>query len=178
MLTPEPLLEAWYTALSPEPSSPFPPQVERGNGAESRQRGAGQVSKSNQQARDSPGLLQAYLSGKTYQDASVSEHRKFKLFKVCIHLEIHLKARKNPLKTQMCSIFHKFDNRPTSFLGFFCFFKSPLDPEKKNCYCKSLQVIVLLWVRHGMAVWAAKAIFCLRKQNGLGDIIKNAFKLF
>lgn len=103
---------------SPEPSSPFP-QVEGRNRAESSAVGSrpgGQEQSAGQRySWSSPSLAVR----EAYQDVSVSEHRKFKLSKVCIHLEIHLKACKTPLKTQMCSILL---NSTTDPQVFFCLF--------------------------------------------------------
>lgn len=54
--TPAPLLEAWATALSQ--AAPFP-KWRVGTEQSQVLWGAGQVGKSNQQARDIPGLVQA-----------------------------------------------------------------------------------------------------------------------
>lgn len=43
--------------------------------------------------------------------------------------------------------------------------------------CQRPQLIVFLWSRRSTAVHAAKAIFCLRKQNVLGNFTKIDIKL-
>lgn len=43
--------------------------------------------------------------------------------------------------------------------------------------CQRLQLIASLWSRCATVVHAAKAIFCLRKQNVLGNFTKIALKL-